>query len=111
VALSFVAGIGLEPFQIWWSSALQREIPPDLLARVISLDWLVSLGLMPLGQAFAGPAADHFGIPSVMLVASVVMLTTTLGVMVVPGVLELRTPPGPPTYRPRLRAAAARPKP
>lgn len=110
-ALSFVCGIGLEPFQIWWSSALQREIPPELLARVVSLDWLMSLGLMPLGQALAGPAADAFGRSTVMLVGAVTMLVTTIAVMPVPGVAELRTPPGPPSYRPRLRPAAVRPKP
>lgn len=109
--LSFVCGIGLEPFQIWWSSALQREIPPDLLARVISLDWLMSLGLMPVGQALAGPAAEAFGRSTVMVVAAVVMFVTTIAVMPVPGVAEFRTPPGPPSYRPRLRTAAARPKP
>ena len=110
-ALSFVCGIGLEPFQIWWSSALQREVPPDLLARVISLDWLMSLGLMPVGQALAGPAAETFGRPAVLVVAAAVMFVTTVAVMPVPGVAEFRTPPGPPSYRPRLRPAAARPKP
>jgi len=100
-ALSFVCGVGLEPFQIWWSSALQREVPPDLLARVISLDWLVSLGLLPVGQALAGPAADAFGRPAVLTVAAGVMLVTTLAVMPVPGVADFRTPPGPPSYRPR----------
>lgn len=110
-ALSFVCGVGLEPFQIWWSSALQREIPPDLLARVISLDWLVSLGLLPVGQALAGPAAERFGRPAVMAVAAGVMLVTTLAVMPVPGVADFRTPPGPPSYRPRLRPLTARPKP
>jgi DHA3 family tetracycline resistance protein-like MFS transporter len=109
--LSFVCGVGLEPFQIWWSSALQREIPPDLLARVISLDWLMSLGLLPVGQALAGPAAEAFGRPAVLVLAAGVMLVTTIAVMPVPGVAEFRTPPGPPTWRPRLRTAAARPKP
>ncbi|HEV2889378.1 MAG TPA: MFS transporter [Frankiaceae bacterium] len=109
--LSFVSGIGLEPFQIWWSSALQREIPPELLARVISLDWLMSLGLLPVGQALAGPAAEAFGRPAVMAVAAGVMLVTSIAVMPVPGVAEFRTPPGPPSYRPRLRPASARPKP
>jgi DHA3 family tetracycline resistance protein-like MFS transporter len=109
--LSFLCGVGLEPFQIWWSSALQREVPAELLARVVSLDWLMSLGLLPLGQALAGPAGARFGRPSVMVVAAVTMFVTTVAVLPVPGVLELRTPPGPPTYRPRLRPAAARPKP
>jgi MFS family permease len=92
VVVSFVAGAGLEPFQIWWSSALQREIPPELLARVVSLDWLVSLGLMPLGLALAGPAADTFGRTPVLVVAAVVMAASTLAVLPVRGVLEFATP-------------------
>jgi len=91
-AWSFVCGVGLEPFQIWWSSALQRDVPPDLLARVISLDWLVSLGLMPVGLALAGPAADAFGREAVLLVAAGAMVVTTLAVLPVPGVREFRTP-------------------
>lgn len=89
---SFLSGVGLEPFAIWWSSALQRDVPADLLARVISLDWLVSLGLMPLGFALAGPAADTFGREPVLVVAAVTMVVTTLAVLVVPGVAEFATP-------------------
>ena len=85
---SFLSGVGLEPFQIWWSSALQRDVPPDLLARVISLDWLVSLGLMPLGLALAGPASEAFGREAVLVVAAVTMTVTTLAVLPVPGVRE-----------------------
>jgi DHA3 family tetracycline resistance protein-like MFS transporter len=92
VALNVVAGVGLEPFQIWWSSALQQEVPPALLARVISLDWLVSLGLMPLGLALTGPAVDAFGRTPVLLTGAVTLVVTTLGVLVVPGVVGFRTP-------------------
>jgi DHA3 family tetracycline resistance protein-like MFS transporter len=91
-ALSFAAGVGFEPFQIWWSSALQREIPPELLARVVSLDWLVSLGLMPLGLVLAGPAAHLFGRTTVLVTGAVVMVVSTLAVLPVPGVLEFATP-------------------
>jgi DHA3 family tetracycline resistance protein-like MFS transporter len=91
-AWSFVCGVGLEPFQIWWSSALQRDVPGELLARVISLDWLVSLGLMPLGFALAGPAAEAFGNEMVLAVGAVALGVTTLAVIPVPGVREFRTP-------------------
>lgn len=89
--LAFVCGFGLEPFQIWWASAVQQDVPPELLARVISLDWLVSLGLLPLGLALAGPAADAFGRETVLLVAAGTMFVTTLAVLPVPGVREFRS--------------------
>jgi DHA3 family tetracycline resistance protein-like MFS transporter len=91
-AFEFLAGLGLEPFQIWWSSALQREIPEELLARVVSLDWLVSLGLMPIGFALTGPAVGAFGRTAVLLAGAATMLVTTLAVMPVRGVLEFSTP-------------------
>jgi DHA3 family tetracycline resistance protein-like MFS transporter len=93
-AWTFVCGLGLEPFAIWWISALQREIPQDLLARVTSLDWLVSIGLMPLGFALTGPAAAAFGRTAVLLVAAATILVTTLAVLAVPGVMEFATPKG-----------------
>jgi len=89
--LAFVAGVGFEPFLIWWSSAIQRDVPPELLARVISLDWLVSIGLLPLGLALAGPAAHAFGRETVLVVAAGTMVVTTLAILPVPGVREFRT--------------------
>jgi DHA3 family tetracycline resistance protein-like MFS transporter len=94
MAWNFVCGIGVEPCGIWWISALQREIPRDLLARVTSLDWLVSMGLMPLGFALTGPAAAAFGRTAVLYVAAATILVTTLGVLAVPGVMEFATPQG-----------------
>ena len=89
---TFVSGLGLEPFLIWWSSALQREVPPELLARVISLDWLVSLALLPIGLALAGQAAEAFGREAVLVTAAVAMVVTSLGVLLVPGVADFHTP-------------------
>ncbi|HVF06499.1 MAG TPA: MFS transporter [Frankiaceae bacterium] len=94
-AWSFAAGVGLEPFAIWWSSALQRDVPPALLARVISLDWLASLGLMPLGLAFAGPAAEAFGREPVLVAGAVALVVSTLAVLPVRGVREFATPTAP----------------
>ena len=42
----------------WWLTALAERIPPDKLSRVTSYDWMVSLGLLPLGFVLAGPLAD-----------------------------------------------------
>jgi Major Facilitator Superfamily len=38
-----------------WETAMQQEVQPERLARVGSIDWLLSLCLMPAGQALAGP--------------------------------------------------------
>ncbi len=88
----FVAGVGFEPFNIYWQTALQREIPPDKLARVSALDWMASLSLLPVGMALTGPAVAAFGENTVLLVAAAVNVIGTVAVLFVPGVKELRTP-------------------
>jgi MFS family permease len=88
----FVAGVGFEPFNVYWQTALQREIPADRLARVSSLDWMASLALLPVGMALTGPAVAAFGQGAVLAVAAVVNVAGTVLVLRVPGVKDLRTP-------------------
>ncbi|WP_406065732.1 MFS transporter [Streptomyces sp. NBC_01077] len=61
-----VAGIGIELFNVPWFTATQREVAPDKLARVSSLDFLVSYGLAPVGLALIAPAIDLFGVTAVL---------------------------------------------
>ena len=42
-------------FDVWWVTALAERIPPDKLSRVTSYDWMLSLGLVPLGICSPGP--------------------------------------------------------
>ncbi len=99
-AAAFLAGLGVEPFIVYWSTALARDVPPELLARVSSLDWLASFALMPLGLALTGPAIDAWGRGPVLTAATVLAVVPNLLLLAVPGVLELRTP---------LRSAAPSP--
>ncbi|WP_318212484.1 MFS transporter [Streptomyces sp. SJL17-1] len=66
VAAYAVAGIGIELFNVPWFTATQREVAPDKLARVSSLDFLVSYGLAPVGLALIAPAIGHFGVTPVL---------------------------------------------
>lgn len=66
VAAYAVAGIGIELFNVPWFTATQREVAPDKLARVSSLDFLVSYGLAPIGLALIAPAIDRFGVTPVL---------------------------------------------
>jgi MFS family permease len=65
-----VAGMGIALFDVWWLTALAERIPPDRLSRVTSYDWMVSLGLVPLGYLLAGPLASAFGAVDVLLAGS-----------------------------------------
>jgi MFS family permease len=71
VPVSVVGGIGLALFDVWWLTALAERIPPQRLSRVSSYDWMVSLGLMPLGYILAGPLAGALGAVEVLAAGSV----------------------------------------
>ncbi len=72
-----LAGIGIALFDVWWVTALADRIPPSRLSRVTSYDWMVSLGLLPLGYLLAGPLAQAFGAVEVFLVGSGLALLAT----------------------------------
>lgn len=56
-----LAGMGLALFDVWWLTAMAQRVPPDRLSRVISYDWVVSAGLLPLGYAVVGPLGGWLG--------------------------------------------------
>jgi len=67
-----LGGACVSLFDVWWLTALAERIPPDKLSRVTSYDWMVSLGLVPLGFVLAGPAADAIGATEVLLGGAVI---------------------------------------
>ena len=93
-AVAFVAGVGNEIFGLLWHTTMQQEIPPDKLSRVYSYDALGSVGLVPLGYALAGPAADAFGVQATLWGAAAIGIGVTLLVLLVHDVrtLERRVP-------------------
>ncbi|MFD8011880.1 MFS transporter [Streptomyces sp. NPDC058955] len=82
------AGLGfLSPV---WDTVVQRAVPEQVLARVVSYDWLLSLAAMPVGYALAPLAADVWG-PAVPLVAAAVLVGgCCLATALVPGVRTVR---------------------
>ena len=60
---TFVVGFTVAAAMVIWGTLLQRRVPRHLLGRVSSLDFFVSLALMPVSMALAGPAGEPIGIP------------------------------------------------
>jgi MFS family permease len=74
-----------------WETAMQQEVRPDRLARVASIDQLLSIGLMPIGQVLAGIAAAGIGDPATLLLAGTLMCVPNLVVVAfVPEVRSVR---------------------
>jgi MFS family permease len=84
IAAFFMAGFGIELFNVPWFTATQREVAPDKLARVSSLDFVMSYGLAPLGLAALAPLAQTFGNLPVLLVSGLVCLVAPLLAIIVP---------------------------
>jgi hypothetical protein len=76
-----------------WEATLQRHIPGDILARVSSYDWLVSLIFTPLGFALAGPTADAIGLDATLLAAAGLLVVVHVAILLVPSVRHLRDAP------------------
>jgi DHA3 family tetracycline resistance protein-like MFS transporter len=91
----FLAHLGTSPFIIWWETALQASVPRELLARVVSLDWLCSLALLPAGLALTGPVVSLVGRTPVLLAAAGVALVSSGLPLLVPGVVDFRSPAKP----------------
>lgn len=63
-ALGFLLEIG----NVHWTTALQENVPGDLLGRVSSVDWLVSGSLLPLGIAVVGGVAAAASVGAVFAI-------------------------------------------
>jgi Transmembrane secretion effector len=61
-----------------WVTLMQRVVPAELLGRVKSIDWLVSIGLVPVSFAVTGPVAAWLGVETVMLGAGISSAVLTL---------------------------------
>ena len=54
---------------IVWMTLKQREVPAAMLGRVSSLDWLISIGLLPISFAVTGPVAAAIGAQTALVAA------------------------------------------
>ena len=54
-----------------WGTLLQRRVPPHMLGRVASLDFFVSISLMPVSMALAGPVSEAIGLRNTFFIAGI----------------------------------------
>lgn len=92
VVAYLLAGFSVGPWEAFWASAIQREVPRELQGRVFSIDHMGSVGLMPLGMVLVGPAVTLFGERELLIGASVFHVIVCLLVLTVPGVKDMKVP-------------------
>jgi MFS family permease len=90
---------------IVWATLKQRNVPTALLGRVSSLDWLISIGLLPLSLALTGPVSAAVGVRTTLVGAGVIGGLVTLAALALPGMRALERSPIP---RPVPRVATSR---
>ena len=72
IVAAFVTGLLFDGAQVIWGTLLQRRVPAELLGRISSLDFFVSLAFMPVSMALSGTVAGVVGLKTVFLVAGLV---------------------------------------
>ena len=86
-----------------WTTLVNTLVPAEMLGRVSSLDWFVSIGLTPLSFALTGPMAEWLGARLTLGLAGGVGLLTFF-LLYIPGV---RDPERSPLPGPRAQAISS----
>ena len=74
---------------IMWSTIKQRHVPSGLLGRISSLDWLLSISLLPLSFAITAPVADLVGVRATLVGAGLIGAAATFGALFIPGMRDV----------------------
>jgi len=68
-----------------WATIKQHHVPSGLLGRVSSLDWLISIGLLPVSYALTAPAVSLVGVRMTLVGASLIGTAATAAALLLPG--------------------------
>jgi DHA3 family tetracycline resistance protein-like MFS transporter len=68
---TFVIGVTDGAGMVIWGTLLQRRVPTEMLGRVSSLDFFVSLAFMPVSFAIVGPLSKVVSMQTIFLVAGI----------------------------------------
>ena len=74
---------------IAWATTKQRLIPTELMGRVSSLDWFISIAGLPLSYALTAPVAALLGVRTTLIGAGVLGAAVTAAAVLLPGMLDV----------------------
>jgi MFS family permease len=104
--MELVAGVAVSLFFTLWDLSIQEQVPPNVVARVSSYDFTVSVGLMPIGLAAAGPISDALGLHQTLRAMSAVGVAAALLWLMVPAVRRVERPAAAPAPQPGSEPSA-----
>jgi MFS family permease len=87
LAAAFLAsGIAMSYAGTVYEVVLQQWIPPAILARIASYDWLVTTVLSSLGLVLAGWLGDQIGVPETLIASAAVVAVAAAIALLSPAV-------------------------
>jgi hypothetical protein len=89
--MTAVSGLALGVQAVIFPTAMQMGVPPDLLARVTSIDLLTSEGGQPAGYVLAGPVGAAVGPHVYLTSAAIGIIAVSLAYALLPS-LRVRHP-------------------
>jgi MFS family permease len=89
-AAAFGCGAGAALSNTFFSTTMQQQVPPAMLARVNSLTLFPAYGVGVIGYAIDGPLAAALGAPAVFGVGAVYGLLSSAVVLALPAVRAVR---------------------
>lgn len=95
--VALVANALITTGELIWETLLQRLVPRDLLGRVSSVDWFVSVGLVPVSLALTGPVAAVIGVRETLVVGGLLGGVAMGAFLFVPGVQNVEEDSAVPT--------------
>jgi len=94
-ALQVTAGLGMMASNTLWWTAMQENIPPEAMSRVISYEYASTMSIMPVGAALAGPLSHAIGVSPALAICSGAAIAVHIGMLLVRDIRMLPAGPGP----------------
>ena len=71
-----------------WMTLLHRLVPGELLGRVTSFDWQMSIALVPISFALTGWVSDRIGVDTTLLWGGGLGMILTMAFLFLPGMRD-----------------------
>src|SRR5581483_6622266 len=72
-----------------WATIKQHHVPARLLGRVSSLDWTISIGLLPVSYALTAPVVALVGVRTTLVAAALIGTAATGAALLLPGMRDI----------------------
>ena len=86
---AFGVGAGMNTMGMIWANLLYELVPNEKLGRVVSVDHLGALCMLPVGYVLAGWLSDQYGPTSVFLLGGLMMVVLNSLPLLLRGIREI----------------------